>query len=957
MLHFNAYMFCKRLGFLRSMRRDVLLLVVFAAAHSLLLSNNAFAQGSSTASVEVVVKNVTTGAPIPFALVVLQRNAAKYAGTTNAEGLARIGQLTDGNYILTVSHVGFDTYSTQIPIAGNKQITIPLSVTSIAIREVVITAKEARAPTSTSSIGQEALRHLQPSSMADVLELLPGGHSKDPNLTSAQPLSIRESDIPTTNMPQIWAKVRKQNYTTSALGTQVMVDGVPINTHATMQSIQGLWRPEQYKHVFLNKGVDARSLSTDNIERIEIIRGIPSAEYSNLTSGLIKIHRKVAYRELEGRFKADMRSALCYIGKGFELQGGTLGLVISADYINSFNDPRNVREHFQRATGSLRINKRWTPNLGILRLNSAIDYSGSFNSSKDDPDINVGNRDVFIAERQQIQLSQGVDIQFKGNTLRLDHLEALVSADAQREIMFIERYTSTGLTTPILSATQTGENYVGFYPTSYTSSQTTEGLPFYGYAKLLLEHRFTAPAALAHCVRYGGNTRYAKNYGRGALFDPMRPVFPNIGTRPRAFRNIPGETILSLFAEDNLTLSYNQFTTELSAGVSGNAMAFLPKGYSMHAKWFFDPRINAKIGYDFLASNASGPLTVELNGGVGWLSLFPTIDQLFPDKEYIDLVELNYWHANKELRTAYVRTYVEEVDASKLTPARNFKWEVRTSAYWNGFSLSVTYFEEQMRNGFRTSNEFRPLAFNQYSAESIPHASLTAPPRVENIPYEKHYFTYMHPAPSNGSETDKKGVEWVFSTKRFPVSRIRITFDGAWFRTKHRNSIPQYAAPSVAILGKSYPYVGYYEDVEGVEQESLNTTLRADAHVPQLDLTISLAVQTNWYGKSRYLPRNVWPIKYVDYEGNWKDFSPSGQNDPTLMWLQRPRDAFENRLYTVPMMASINLKATKWLFNKKLQVALFVNKIFDYTPDYKDNGATIRRYQNPYFGMEANLKL
>lgn len=33
----------------------------------------------------------------------------------------------------------------------------------------------------------------------------------------------------------------------------------------------------------LNSGVDMRMISTDDIESVEIIRGIPSVEYSNLT--------------------------------------------------------------------------------------------------------------------------------------------------------------------------------------------------------------------------------------------------------------------------------------------------------------------------------------------------------------------------------------------------------------------------------------------------------------------------------------------------------------------------------------------------------------------------------------------------------------------------------------------------------------------------------------------------
>lgn len=916
------------------------------------------AQERQKVTLEVVVSDKATGKALPAALVVAQRDSSTKIGhITDADGIATFSRLPVGHYTITVKYLGYENERRQVALVSDVSIAVPLREGSINVRSVVITASEGRAPTSTSHIGQEALRHLQPSSMADVMELLPGGFSKDPNLTQAQMFVIREAEIPAANMPQQWARVSKKNYTTTALGTQVMVDGVPINTHAGMQRLSGLWRPQQYKHTFLNRGVDARSLGTDNIDHIEIIRGIPGAEYSNLTSGLIKIHRKAAYEDLEARLKTDMKSTLCYVGKGFEFQQGTLGLVISADYLNAYADPRNLRERFQRANGSIRVNKRWETALGTVRTNSSVDYAGTFDNSKDDPDINLGNRDIFISERQRLQLAQGVEVNFSDNILKLHELECIVSADGQREIMRIDRYVSTGLTTPVLSATETGESYVGFYPTNYIANQTVEGLPFYGYAKLVLEHRFHAPTMLSHEIRYGGNVRYAKNFGRGDMFDPAFPVFPGNGTRAHPFREVPGESVFSAFAEDNMRLAAGNFYAELSAGVSGNTLAFLPEGYKMRNKWYFDPRINAQIGYVFLNTHETAPLSLELSGGVGWLSMFPTINQLFPEKEYIDLVELNYWHAKKEYRTAYVRTYVQTIDGSQLTPARNFKWEVRAGGQWNGYSLSITYFEEELQNGFRMGNFFSPLRYRNYLAGGIAHNSLTAPPRVEDLPFQDSYRSYMRPVSSNGSRTYKTGVEWVLSTKRYPKSRIRLTFDGAWFRTQYNNSLPLFAVPAVGFLGKRYPYVGYYEDIEGVEQESLNTTLRADAHIPQLDLTISLAVQNNWYGKSRYLPRNEWPTKYVDYEGNWYEFHDSDRTDRTLQWLQRPVDFLETQVFFVPMMASVNLKATKWLFNKKLQIALFVNKIFDYTPDYEHDGATIRRYQDPYFGMEANLKL
>lgn len=62
-----------------------------------------------------------------------------------------------------------------------------------------------------------------------------------------------------------------------------------------------------------------RAISTDNIESVEIVRGIPSAEYGNLTSGMVKIKRITRSTPFTARFKADEYSKLFSAGKGFAI--------------------------------------------------------------------------------------------------------------------------------------------------------------------------------------------------------------------------------------------------------------------------------------------------------------------------------------------------------------------------------------------------------------------------------------------------------------------------------------------------------------------------------------------------------------------------------------------------------------------------------------------------------------
>ena len=60
---------------------------------------------------------------------------------------------------------------------------------------------------------------------------------------------------------------------------------------------------------------------------------------------------------------------------------------------------------------------------------------------------------------------------------------------------------------------------------------------------------------------------------------------------------------------------------------------------------------------------------------------------------------------------------------------------------------------------------------------------------------------------------------------------------------------------------------------------------------------------------------------------------------------------------TIPIEANINFKATKKIWQDKIALALFVNKLISYQPDYIMMGNKIRRQSSPYFGIEINFKL
>ena len=151
-----------------------------------------------------------------------------------------------------------------------------------------------------------------------------------------------------------------------------------------MQYISNSWETGRNT---TGKGIDMRSISTDDIAKVEIVRGIPSVEYGDLTSGLVNIERKKGGNDLEARFKADMQSQLFYVGKGIELTDKQFTLNTGIDYLDSKIDPRNNRENFKRVTGSIRAEKRWTNDHWRWTFNSNLNYRGTFENDKNDPDL------------------------------------------------------------------------------------------------------------------------------------------------------------------------------------------------------------------------------------------------------------------------------------------------------------------------------------------------------------------------------------------------------------------------------------------------------------------------------------------------------------------------------------------------------------------------------------------
>lgn len=236
-------------------------------------------------------------------------------------------------------------------------------------------------------------------------------------------------------------------------------------------------------------------------------------------------------------------------------------------------------------------------------------------------------------------------------------------------------------------------------------------------------------------------------------------------SRPRAYDAIPALHKLSLFLEDATTLALGDFRVEATGGVRAASMFNLGRRYTIQGKFYFDPRANVVVALPRFHV-AGRNLTLRLGGGVGWHTKFPTMDSLYPDTEYFDFTQLNYWPANPALRRINLRLYTLDPTNYDLRAARNFKWEVRLDAGWNDNQLSVTYFREDMTSGFRTTSDYRSFTFRDYDETAIDMEQLDGPPSLDGIPYTEERRLGGYSRSTNGSRTEKSGIEFAFTSQR-----------------------------------------------------------------------------------------------------------------------------------------------------------------------------------------------
>ena len=191
----------------------------------------------------------------------------------------------------------------------------------------------------------------------DISALLPGGKTVNPDLTSENAFSLRDGGAANGN---------------AAFGTAVEVDGVRLGNNASFGSMGG---------------ADTRNVAVENIESIEVITGVPSAEYGDLNSGMVKINTRKGRTPTNITFSVNPRTYQASVSKGVDLQNDNGVLNLSAEWARAVKKLVSPYMSYDRTGVTLSYSNTFARS---LRFEAGLAGNLGGMDSKDDPDAFTG---------------------------------------------------------------------------------------------------------------------------------------------------------------------------------------------------------------------------------------------------------------------------------------------------------------------------------------------------------------------------------------------------------------------------------------------------------------------------------------------------------------------------------------------------------------------------------------
>ena len=943
------------------MLKRLLISVVAAIA---ILTELAASEAPRGYSVEGVVLEAKTQAPVIGAVV---RIGSDYLWTTtDIDGAFSFINVEKGDWTVEVSCLGYVSVTADLKVNGDVEgLKLLLYENSLALDEVVVTAQKAKDGLGTShSLGRDALNHLQLSNTTDIAALLPGGKTVNPDLTAENAFSLREGGSTTGN---------------AAFGTAVEVDGVRLGNNASFGEMSG---------------TDTRSVAVENIESIEVITGVPSAEYGDLNSGMVKINTRKGRTPVNITFSVNPRTYQASVSKGIDLQEDNGVLNLSAEWARAVKKLISPYQSYTRTGITLGYTNTFAK---VLRFEAGFTGNIGGMNTKDDPDAFTGE---YQRDRDNV-FRANTSLTWMLNRPWVTNLKFDASVNFNDNLFRYHKYESYASNQPAVHAEQAGYFLADRLPLTYFSDQVIDSkeLDFAASLKYNWHKRWDGVKSF---LKAGLQWKANGNVGQGEYYED--PALAANGYRPRPYTDYPFMHNLSVYAEEHLTLPIATTKLEVTAGLRMENVFIKDSQYE--GKTTLSPRFNVKWQLtDALA----------VRGGWGITEKLPSYYILYPKQEYRDIQTFGFSYGSQTSYIYYTQPYTV-VYNPQLRWQRNSNSEVAVDAAFADWKMSLVGFYNVTKGPYNFLNVYEPYSYDilqkpaDYAMPSDPQIKVD--PQTGEVYVRGGNSDYWTPMElkvtdrtfakstkqNNGADVTRAGAEFVLE---FPeIKPIRTTFrlDAAYTFTRYLNE--QVAAyyqngwSHTYLPNRSYQYVGLYANggsndsvANGKVTHNLDANLTAITHIPQARLIITCRLEMSLLRRSRNLSQYngedyaftisetdnrrtdgniydgnsytaVYPVAYMDLDGQVHPFTEAEAADPAFASLiLKSGNAYTFAQDGYGMYMSANLSITKEI-GDHVSLSFFANNFTNSRPYVKSMATGVGAIFTPafYYGLTCRLK-
>jgi outer membrane receptor protein involved in Fe transport len=888
------------------------------------------------------VVEARTGAPIAGAAVSVE--GTQITVVSDTAGRYLLVRVPPGPQTLRAERLGFAVtrLGINVPARGTIEQVLRMAETPLALEGIMVTADvagRARGELGTASVvGADAIRERTAATLAGVLELVPGMQLQAPGLEAIAQVGLRSA--PTSGTTALGGGTTAADL--ASFGTLVVLDGIPLSNNANLQSLGA--RAELTFATAAGGGVDVRRIPAASLERVEVIRGVPSARYGDLTQGAIVVDTRTAAIAPEFLARYDPRSGELATVGGWAFANGGQAASFTFDAARTRTQPGLSDDHARRLAGQLA--HRVT--LGVqerLTMDTRLEAFLLDDDRPENSNVRVGRaswtreRGLRLSERARLDLPFDARLVLTGSYSRVEQNAYATSPRLRGAEPFTDRTTE-------------GRAEGRFVMGRYDAEVNVDGVPQMIYSRLELAAE-RGWGGWQHELRAGSELRREWNAGAGYQFDmefPPQATFNAVQgyDRPRRFDAVPPLAHSAFYIDDRLTRT-------LAGDVVLNLQAGLRVDMLHEAEWWLsgarDSRVQPRLNAELM------PLSwLRLRAGWGAVAKLPTLGQLHPAPQYHDVVNVNWFANDPAERLAILTTFIKDPTNPQLGFARATKAEAGFElALPDGF-IQLVGFSDRVSGGISLRQDLEFVLRDRYQL-SDSTLGTGVPPRILEPATRTDTIPVLVGRPDNLVMQRNRGLELIALLPQIRPIRTRLELQAVWMRSRLESDGYFHGRAdrfSTFQINETIPRTPYW--LAGIEEgERVMATYRVVHHQPSLGFVVTAAIQHNIHDRQR----DRTAVDTLAFEGfvtraaERVPVPPEARGAPEYQDLRVPRGntLIEPRSAPADWLATVQVSKTLPLSGR---LSFWAFNVMDNPGEYAGPNTQRRVYPRMRFGLELS---